>query len=262
MIGFAMKKLSTVLLPCLAAFAVVLAGCAGKPDPSGSGADGKPSVAEAHKPRHRTADHQVLVMLGPGYAARPEILDGLVSEYGLSGAGGMVVKLLYPEDFKVGKQVRLSLLTEAAKHPDATVLVTVGAPDGIIYELNRIRAARPDLRIVSLFADDDAIPIEAVSDIMVENATSGELLAPENADFAPPDGIDVLLLASVLAVEDKDSSIEPLAGLTTAMDTARNLLKRKAACADWNFSDYVDPDTNLRSRTRLVLATAAAGSGS
>jgi hypothetical protein len=257
-----MKKLSTVLLPCLAAIAVILSGCAGKSDQPVAGVDGKPSAADVHKPRHRAADHQVVVMLGPDYASRPEILDGLISEFGLSGSGGMVVKFLYPEDFKEGKQVHLSKLTAAAKIPEATVLVTVGAPEGTIYELNRIRAARPDIKIVSLFANDDAIPVEAVSDIMVENATSGELLASENTDFTPPDGIDVLLLASVLAAEDKDSSVEPLAGLTTSMDTARNFLKRKGACNDWNFSDYVDPDTNLRSRTRLVLATAAAGSGS
>jgi hypothetical protein len=253
-----MKTRFCIIISLSLCLAVLVAGCGAAPSASDSAssasADGSKSV---FKPKHRTADHKVIVLVGPEFATRPEVLDGLISEYGLDGAGGMVVRLQYPDSLLDGKRVKLSLLSDAVETSGATTLVTVGAPEGVAVELTRLRARKPDLRIVSLFSADDMLPVEAASGLTLEYAPPAGILADENTTVMPSDGIDVLVLAAVLAIEDPDPSISPLLRMQTSLDSARSFLRKKSVGSDWKITAWADPDTNIRSRVRLVLSSGA-----
>ena len=201
-------------------------------------------------------------MLGPEYANRTAVLDAMTYEYGLDGAGGMTVKLLYPESFKVSGIARISVLAERAAKPGVTIIVTVGAPEGMIAVFNKIHAANPAIKIVNLFPLDDALPIEAVSDIVADYPAPKELLSKEKAPAAnaATDGtgsasdasLGLLILASVLA-EEGPAVDAPDARLVASLETARSLMKMKKSDIPWNVSRWVDPDTSLKSRNHLLL---------
>lgn len=220
---------------------------------SGSETPDKPLV---RKPRRGNADHRVLVMLGPGYSGRPEALEPLLSEYGLAGSGGMVEALSYPESFTVDKRIRLNVLSERAKEPGTTVLLTVGAPEGTLHELNKIRTAHPLMKIVSMFPLDDSLPVEAVSDILLDFKASGEMMADENAPAGPAlsdSGLGVLLLSGALAADSRDAEASPIEILSGSFEQARILSKQKRAAAGWTLACFTDTDTGLRSRNHLIL---------
>lgn len=236
---------------------MALNGCDDRRTPSASGTATESSTNTGdkvvRKPRHRENDHKVVVLTGPEFAANREILDALISEYGLDGSGGMVVPLQYPDSFLEEKKLVMSRLSDAVSAPGVTTLVTVGAPEGVVRELLKIRSSKPELRIASLFTQDDMLRVELASDLTLEYAPAGEILADENATAMPSADVDALILAATLALEDPDKSIAPLQRLQTSLDAARGFLKRKTAGAAWKIDAWLDPDTNLRSRVRLVL---------
>jgi hypothetical protein len=187
----------------------------------------------------------------------------MTTEYGIAGAGGMTVKLLYPDSFKVSGIARISVLADRAAESGVTIIVTVGAPEGTVNVLNRIRAANPSIKIVSLFPLDDALSVEAVSDIVADYPVPKEILSSENAAAASSSvpgsagsvndsSLGLLVLASVLA-EEGPSSDAPQARLAASLETARSLMKMKKTDASWNLSPWADPDTGLKSRNHLLL---------
>ncbi|HNY21639.1 MAG TPA: DUF3798 domain-containing protein [Treponemataceae bacterium] len=252
-----MKTSARVILGVAALF-LTLYGCDDRRTPGAAGTTAETSKnADAkvtRKPRHRENDHKVVVLTGPEFASKQEILDALISEYGLDGLGGMVVPMQYPESFMDGKKMVMSKLSEAVAAPGVTTLVTVGAPEGVVRELLKIRAHFPDLRIASLFTQDEMLQVELASDLTLEYAPAGDILADENATAMPAADVDALILAATLALEDPDKSIAPLQRLQTSLDAARGFLKRKTAGSAWKIDAWLDPDTNLRSRVRLVLS--------
>ena len=200
-------------------------------------------------------------MLGPSFAGRPALIEPIIEEYGvldpdIPESPGMMTLMTWPDSFMVEKHARLSLLKNAADDPQITIVVTLGAPEGTVRELTRIHAARPDVKIVTLFAEDDGLPLEAVSDLLVDRTLPEGVLAGENS--SPDAGISdasaaVLLLGSVLSAEDRDATVPPLTKLTVGLDSARNLAKLRRVGSDWVISPFVDPDTSLKSRNHLTI---------
>lgn len=226
----------------------------------------------AHAPRHKPADHRVLVMIGPSFAGRPELLSPAVEEYGVLDSAipespGMMTVMTWPDSFIVEKRPRLSKLTEAAEDPAVTIVATLGAPEGTVRELNRLREARPDVRIVSLLGEDAALSLEAVSDLVLDRASPKGILEDENAtpgSLLSDEAAGVLLLGALLSAEDRDQSAAPLVKLSVSLDAARSYARNRHFGSDWTVSAFVDPDTGLKSRNHLVVdipQTASAGSG-
>lgn len=261
----------------LVALSILLAACGTREAPvSGAATGGNSGSAAAEKsfpPRKRASDHKVIVMLGEEYAKRPAILDPLVAEYGLSGYGGMTVPLKYPESFTVNSRVRLSALAEHAAVSGVTVVVTVGAPEGTVEELEKIRAINPSMRIVTLFPFDEILPVEAVSDIVAMNPRDDALLSDEGASNASLSADDVslglLVLASALSVDaapasgplaskadDQAAPVTPQVALATAISSAADAMKLGKNAASWAVSPWTDPDTGLKSRKNLTVSFA------
>lgn len=252
MIG-CMKKLCALSV-AFALCAVLFSAC-GVPAPQAAAAPAAPA-----KMFRKIADHQVLVLLGPDYADRPEILAPIIEEYGLAGSGGMILQLRYPDSFTVDKKIRLSILSDTAQLPSATVLLTVGSPEGFVRELVKIRASKPEMRIISLFSADEVLPLEGVSSLVLDYAQAGELLAEENTAVLSDPDLSVLVLAAILSGEERDAALSPIEGLAVALDASRRILKSKASGSGWKFAAYIDPDTNLRSRNHVILELPSGGS--
>jgi hypothetical protein len=232
----------------------------------------KDETPRAHAPRHKPADHRVLVMVGPSFAGRPELLSPVVEEYGvlddaIPESPGMMTVMTWPDSFIVEKRPRLSKLTEAAEDPRVTIVATLGAPEGTVRELNRLRSSRPDLKILSLFGEDAALQLEAVSDLVLDRTSPKGILEDENATpgaLLSDEAAGVLLLGALLSAEDRDQSTAPLVKLSVSLDAARSYARNRHFGSDWTVSAFVDPDTGLKSRNHLVVdipQTAPAPSG-
>lgn len=213
-----------------------------------------PAASSKEKaPRHRNDGHRVAVIAGPAYSAdipdpsetasgsEESVFGQLIEEYGLTGEGGM----LY---FAKG--------TDAIRGDPSTFLViTVGAPERTARDLDRLRADMPNVRIITLFPTDEVLSIEAVSDLVIDIPSSGELLADENAQSASrisaPD-LSFLLLAAALFAE-RDASVAPAARFDAAILDARVAARLPAAGDGWKIAQYVDTDTGLKARNHLVI---------
>jgi len=247
----------------------MFSGCTGKNVLTGALSASAPSGAsETVKPRaphHKPADHQVLVMLGPDFSARPAILDGIKSEYGIVGSGGMTVELFYPESFMTGNKPSLSVLKDKAMDPEVSIIITVGAPDRTIDQLNRIRAARSDIKIVTLFQSDESLPAEAVSDLLIDYPVDTGMLTNENtagteiSSKFTDSSLGALILGCALAEETPSSKDSPLLRLNAGIETARTFMKLRQSDIDITLNPYIDPDTTLHSHSHLVLAFKSGG---
>ena len=253
-------------------FLTLFSGCTGKNilgDALGVSApgsiDGTNEPVKARAPHFKPADHQVLVMLGPDFAPRTAILDGMISEYGIAGSGGMTLQLFYPESFMTGNKASLSVLKDKAMDPLVSIIITVGAPERTVNELSRIRAARSDIKIVTLFQSDESLPTEAVSDLLIDYPVDTGLLADENTAGAEilskftDASLGALILGCALAEEKSTSKDSPLTRLNSGLETARTFMKLKQSDIGFTLKPYIDPDTTLRSRSHLVLSFDSGG---
>ena len=147
--------------------------------------------------------------------------------------------------------------------PQVSIIITVGAPDRTINELNRIRAARPDIKIVTLFQSDESLPTEAVSDLLIDYPVDTGLLADENTAGSEilskftDSSLGALILGCALAVEKSTSNDSPLVRLNAGLNTARIFMKLKQTDIDYTLNPYIDPATTLHSRSHLVLSFKA-----
>ena len=256
-----------------ACFAMI-AGCSRTGSGKADDVQGSGDALKVRAPRHKPADHRILVMLGPGFTGRAALLQGLTEEYGLydpalPDSPGMMTVLSWPDSFIVEKRPRLTVLKDSADDSAITVIVTIGAPEGTVRELTRIRAAHPEKKIVTLFAEDSGLPLEAVSDVLLDRTAPSGVLADEaslTAASLSDQELGLLLLGATLSAEDRDSTTSPLTKVSVSLDAARNLMKLKGVGQNWLLSAYIDPDTALRSRNHLTveipLAAVSPGAGS
>jgi len=287
-----MKKTAIVSTGiCILMLAGAMTGCNGKLSGSPVTAVlGAVAEASGKNSGHPQAGHRVIVLLGPDFAARPAVLEPLIAEYGLASNAeatatekvGMLLPMKYPENFTEGKRVRLSMLTDAARSFGTTIVVTVGAPSGTVNELTKIRNTNPDMQIISLFPTEDAFPVEAVSDLVIDCAGSGDLLADEKTLAVSDADLAYLLFGAVLSGEpalndkpagkpaDKQADAtgstdtaaaaaetvpSPMSKFIGSLDIARRLMKQKSLGTDWKIDCFTDPATNLRCRNHVVIGS-------
>lgn len=285
-----MKKTAIILIGiCILALAGAMTGCNGKLSGSPVNAVlGAVAEASGKNSGHPRSGHRVIVLLGPDFTARSAVLDPLIAEYGLASKAeatatekvGMLLPMKYPENFTEGKRVRLSMLTDEARSSGTTIVVTVGAPSGTVNELTKIRKTNPDMQIISLFPTEDAFPVEAISDLVIDYSGSGDLLADEKILAISDADLAYLLFGAVLSGEpalvdkpadkpavatgstDTPAAVaetvpSPMSKFIGSLDIARRLMKQKSLGTDWKIDCFTDPATNLRCRNHVVISSPA-----
>lgn len=211
------------------------------------------SVSQQASVSKKIAGKQIIVMLGNDYAVRPTILASLITKYGDARTGGLILPMYYPQSFIVDKRLRLSLLSDAVEKTASSIVVTVGAPEGTVRELAKIRNSHPEMQIISIFSLDEIFPVEAVSSLVLDSPISSDLLAAESSTVISDAEIEVLILAAVLSAEETDIKAPALERFTYSLETAKSVLKQNKVGSDWKFSAFVDTETNLRSANHLVF---------
>lgn len=230
-----------------------LAGCSGKIDtPSffpdrGNAAVSSPKPA-ARPPRRKHEGYAVLLVSGSAYASSADLCAHLAGEYGDEKNGGMLAAV--------------DSLKSTESLPDGSVIITLGAREGTVRDLSRLRDLVSGLRIVSIFPLDEPLQVESVSDLVIDRLAPAGILADERSAAAEslsvPD-LSFLLLVAALSVDIPELPPLPEKRLAEALARARSNARLRNAGSAWTFTSWVDPETGLRSGNHCVLDTGAAG---
>ena len=207
----------------------------------------------------------LLVLCGQNYPEESGIANYVLWEYGLARIKPDVRFLYWPRTFEK-EDASLRLLSNTARSQRPKTVVTIGAPEGTLRELRRIRNELPEAKIVSIFPSDDALATEAVSDMVIdmdisdiESSGIGEDIAEEEetaVDIAPREAA-VLLLGVAISMEESAGNGAPESAL---LEAAMRFADEAAMNADtafypprWQYVHAIDPDTGLRSRRHVLI---------
>lgn len=202
----------------------------------------------------------IAVLLAYGYnegKAKENILAALTKEYGFVEDGGIIIPLIYPEDFISLGFERISLLpelieeklVEAEIESAEIALITLGAPEGTHRALAILEDAQIQGPVFSIFSQDDVLGTEAGSDLVIDYSPPQNkdsfATAKETNSVYQGDVFDVVapLINAALNWEETEKAGMPISALRT------EFLKRTSC----NLLVYVDPQTNLRSKNHYVL---------
>ena len=226
----------------------------------------KEEVVEVVQPKWTPVENHIAVLFGYGYNDKPfvdSICSVLADEYGLEENDGLILPLVYPQDFIVtGSVARISNLSSIIKEKNCKSLITLGAPEFTHRALAKLQDENQNCTVISLFSQDDVLGTESGSFLVFDFAekelvlsdNDDEIVSSENSseelksltndtELQHLDKMDFILtkvietLKNPIDMENKEIS-----------QVATNILGK-----DWEVSAFLDADTGLRSSNHFVL---------
>jgi hypothetical protein len=211
-------------------------------------------------------EKHVAILFGYGYNDKSfvdSVCLHLSEEYGLEKENGLILPLVYPDDFIVsGSTARISNLSSIMKDKNCRALITLGAPEYTHKALAKIQDDNLDCLVFSLFSQDDVLGTEAGSFLVFDFAEE-ELILSDETDVSSnteitEDAIKSLTNDTELKHLDKMNYL-----VSKVVETLKNPseLKNKEILQvatgifgkDWEVSSFLDTDTGLRAKNHFVL---------
>lgn len=211
------------------------------------------------KPK-RTIKNKILIILGKDYYNRPGILKYMEEEYGLGEENAPVRLLPYPEFIKSTRLPRLRLIAETLEEFKSSIVISIGMPEGGGRYLITESEKNEELTVISLLPMDEALPMEAGSDIVVDFKPPAENINDkEHLDITDGE-LMLLLTAAVFAGEDirarhKEIKIPPIEEFREAFFTAKKVLGGTGVSSkdSYTIKPYIDSDSGIPSRKYLLI---------
>lgn len=200
---------------------------------------------------------RICVLFGYGYNS-PEIIANitgtLVQDYGASEEGGLIMPIIFPDDFRRGERAVSSdlyeLLSDCKENYNLVGIILLGAPENSSVALARFQdanAGKIDYATVSFFPQDDVLRTETTSDIVIERVQQ----SPENDDVVEveynqkyEDDISNILLATVKYIL---SAKKPIPQNTEIFSHVQEII------SGHQVAHYVDAETGLRSINHFIF---------
>ena len=185
------------------------------------------------------SERKICVVFGYSYNSDDFVSKAkaaLSADYGLSEDGGLILPLIFPDDFLHGGRSRVSLLKDLVSQYELDGMIILGAPEAF----NRALASIEDdfdrqkpYPVVSFFPQDDLLAMESVSDLVFEKGS--EISSDEMIE---------ILKATVEYLPACGGSLE----LRSEMEHARQMLGNLKA-----IKRYVDSETGLAAENHFIL---------
>ena len=226
----------------------------------------KEEVVEVVQPKWTPVENHIAVLFGYGYNDKPfvdSICSVLADEYGLEENDGLILPLVYPQDFIVtGSVARISNLSSIIKEKNCKSLITLGAPEFTHRALAKIQDDNISCTVVSLFSQDDILGTESGSFLVFDFAEKELVLSEESEELVTNQSSSTDLHSLT-----KDTELQHLDKMNFILEKTINLLKNPSELQnkeisqiatgifgkDWEVSSFLDSDTGLRSRNHFVL---------
>lgn len=198
------------------------------------------------------SNQTAVVVFGYGYNDEEfvnSMEEKLYADYGNYHDNGHLLCLVYPDDFKHGSKAYISDLANILSDKEPSSIVILGAPEGTYKAIARLQDSYNGILpcpVISLFSQDEVVPMEDSADFVVDKAQKTEIdgmvAAESTADFVKevPEYLERSLKLA-------DISESPFAKDAKLFDIV------KMITGSAKISRYSDPDTGLISINHFVL---------
>ena len=226
----------------------------------------KEEVVEVVQPKWTPVENHIAVLFGYGYNDKDfvdTICSVLAEEYGLEENDGLILPLVYPQDFLVTSSVaRISNLSSIIKEKNCKSLITLGAPEFTHRALAKLQDENQNCTVISLFSQDDVLGTESGSFLVFDFAEKELVLSEESEELVTNQNSSTDLHSLT-----KDTELQHLDKMNFILAKTINFLKNSTELQnkeisqiatsvfgkDWEVSAFLDSDTGLRSRNHFVL---------
>ena len=226
----------------------------------------KEVVEEIPVQKWTPVEKHIALLFGYGYndkAFVDSICSKLAEDYGLEKENGLILPLIYPDDFLVtGSIARISNLSSIVKDKNCRALITLGAPEYTHRALAKIQDENLNCTVISLFSQDDILGTEAGSFLVFDFAEDELVLSDETEDESitefEEEAITSLTNDTELKHLDKMNFL-----VSKVVESLKNPLEIKNKeilqvatgifGKNWEVSSFLDTDTGLRAKNHFVL---------
>jgi hypothetical protein len=185
---------------------------------------------------------RIAVVFGYGYNDEPfvsETRSKIASQFGLASEDGLVLPLLFPDDFASD---RISLLYEKLADYDICGLIVIGAPERTYGVLARLQdsweAKNSAYPVIMLAPQDDVLGIEAGSDLVLDFAAVSETDALAEQIAETSEEMPALLFALIRYLHSLKDAFDPAS--SNVRGDVLELLR-----GTWEISPNIDSETGL-----------------
>lgn len=226
----------------------------------------KEVVEEIPVQKWTPVEKHIALLFGYGYNDKvfvDSICSKLAEEYGLEKENGLILPLIYPDDFLVtGSIARISNLSSIVKDKNCRALITLGAPEYTHRALAKIQDENLNCTVISLFSQDDILGTEAGSFLVFDFAEDELVLSDETENESitefEEEAITSLTNDTELKHLDKMNFL-----VSKVVESLKNPLEIKNKeilqvatgifGKNWEVSSFLDTDTGLRAKNHFVL---------
>lgn len=200
---------------------------------------------------HQT-NKTLCVLIGYGYNTpelSEEIINLLAANFGLKEDNGLILPLVYPNDFKRGNKYYISELKNILKDKDLCGIILLGAPEGTNNAILRIEDLYGGIKafpVFSFFSQDELLGMEFASDFVLDKAMKANItgVVEEEVSHEPVENISNILIRSVECMTMLE---QPLTKDKNLLDIVKYIVQED------KIHRYSDLDTGLYSINHFVL---------
>jgi len=195
---------------------------------------------------------RICILFGYGYNDADftaKMTAELEARYGSSADGGLILPLVFPDDFKKGGRTYASELVSMLDGENICGIILLGAPDGTHKAVARLQdsfGGTLPYPVFSFFSQDDVLAMEDSADILIDKAQKAELdgVVETGTELTFAKEVPELLKNAADVIASSDAPFEKNAGLLA-------LAERLAGGA--KISRYTDTETGLVSVNHFVM---------
>ena len=256
-----LKTLKFVPVVSMLVLSCFLFSCGGKPVATTTGG-GALSVSAAGEDSANlklpaqlwhVSDEAVCILFGYGYndtAFVASMTETLSAKYGAASDGGLILPIVFPDDFKRGSRSIAAELPLLVGEKKLRGVILLGAPEnthfGVAHLQDRYDGVFP-FPVFSFFSQDDVSGTEGTADIVLDKAQEAGI-----------DGIIKNESEQVFVKEVPDfirHSVDFMLAVDGALAKNNDLLVYlKKITGNAKLRRYVDPESGLQSVNHFILA--------
>ena len=195
---------------------------------------------------------RICILFGYGYNSADftaKMTEELEARYGSAENGGLILPLIFPDDFKRGGKSFSSEFGSLLDAEELRGIILLGAPDGTHKAIARLQdsfCGNVPYPVFSFFSQDDVLAMEDSADILIDKAQKAELdgVVETGTELTFAKEVPELLKNAADVIASSDAPFEKNAGLLA-------LAERLAGGA--KISRYIDTETGLVSVNHFVM---------
>lgn len=178
-----------------------------------------------------------------------KMIEELEALYGSAENDGLILPLVFPDDFKRGGKAFVSEFGAMLEAEELRGIILLGAPEGTHKAIARIQDAfggSAPYPIFSFFSQDDVLAMEDSADILIDKAQKAELdgVVPPGTELSLGKEVPELLKNAAAVIASSDAPFEKNAELIALAERLTSGAK---------LSRYTDTETGLVSVNHFVM---------